>query len=145
MDVKCRKKQIYVTKMERGSLLSTPQYGWTPECFFTSSNDKNDVLVDNLPLLNRFNGESLATLVVGDTYMFCQGGKQLEREKRNDQMAKQTILEWRTVSAATKKPVQMRKYFKIVEIKTGTVPGISEWFNGHLLVLKRIEAPPLVV
>lgn len=116
---------------------SSTQYGWTPESFYTSRNGR-DAFVDNLPLLDSFNGKSLATLVVGDTYMYCQGERQLEREKRDDQMAKQTILEWRTVSAATKKPVRMRKYFNIVVIKTGTVQGIPEYFNGHLLVLKRI-------
>jgi hypothetical protein len=116
---------------------ASTQYGWTPECFYTSRSSKDEV-VDNLPLLNSFNEASLADLGVGDTYMYCQGEKQIEREKRHDQMTKKTILEWRTVSLETKKPVQMRKYFNIVEIKKGTVPGIPDYFNGHLLVLKRI-------
>ena len=112
---------------------------WTPECFYTSGYPPPTFakFVDNLPLLDAFNDRSLSDVAVGESYMFCQGKTQIEREKRHEQMEKQTRLEWCWMSK-DKKVVKTNRRFKIVAIRPGVVGGIPFYFNGHILVLERV-------
>lgn len=81
----------------------------------------------------------LHTLPVDGLYRYPQGVSQINREKRYDQMAEGTILEWRVMSAETLRPVQTGKFFKIQKIEPGYCDGIPDWFNGYILVLKRVK------
>ena len=89
--------------------------------------------VNNLPILNNYNKKELENLEIGEIYKYCQNFKhQVLRDKREKQLNDNTKIEWYH-------GIRQKKYFHIVNIEEGSIPGISPCYNGVILTLKRVE------
>ena len=78
---------------------------------------------------------------INDKLYWPFGSRQTEIDKRQSQMNLGISIELHLIKGENKSPkyTSTGKFFKIISIKRGYIPGIPKKFNGYIAKLQRVQ------